>query len=298
MDDTFIVSAQEAHLRLDKLLTLHFPSYSRTYFQFLIEKECILVNGAGCKKREKVKAGDEIEICFLLTPQIPLQAQPIPLDILYEDEELLIINKPASMVVHPAPGHPTGTLVNALLYHCNNLEFSDTLRPGIVHRLDKDTTGVLITAKTLRAHAHLVNLFSERKVQKKYIAICVGNPKQGLIDAPIARHAVHRQQMDVCPTRGKEAKTKVALLSESHLLSVVECTLITGRTHQIRVHMKHLGTPILGDPIYGSLAMNKKFNTSRQLLHAHSVRFTHPLQGREIEITAPLPDDMLAYLTR
>jgi 23S rRNA pseudouridine1911/1915/1917 synthase len=289
--DQFIASEAEAVLRLDKLLAGHFPDYSRTYFQSLIERGCILVNGKPLKKREKVKAGDEIEVCFLLTEEISLEPEPIALDILYEDEDLIAVNKPAGMVVHPGPGHARGTFVHALLHHCQTLGSQDPLRPGIVHRLDKDTSGVLIAAKTSLAHTRLVSLFSERKMQKTYIAICVGAPKEGMVDAPIARHAVHRQQMTVCPTRGKEAKTRVKVLSKNEGLSCVELELITGRTHQIRVHMKHLGAPVLGDSVYGLLSANKKYNADRQLLHASCMRFFHPIHGGEIEIKAPLPSD-------
>jgi 23S rRNA pseudouridine1911/1915/1917 synthase len=294
--DVFLTTPEDCNLRLDKLLALRFPEHSRTYFQFLIERGCVLVNGLPLKKREKVQLGDEIEVCFLLTEETTLEPEPIPLDILYEDEHLIAVNKPANMVVHPAPGHPRGTFVNALLYHCKTLDSQDPLRPGIVHRLDKDTSGVLIAAKTAGAHSKLVSLFSERKMQKTYIALCIGTPKEGLIDAPIARHPIHRQQMTICPLKGKEAKTIVRILSKNATLSYVELQLITGRTHQIRVHMKHSGTPILGDPLYGSKSVNKKFNIERQLLHAACVRFPHPLHGTEIEVKAPLPADLTSFI--
>jgi len=296
--DVFISSPEEANLRLDKLLSLRFPAHSRTYFQYLIDRGCVLVNGHPLKKREKVLAGDEIEVCFLLTEEITLEPEAIALDILYEDEHLIAINKPVNMVVHPAPGHPRGTFVNALLHHCKTLDSHDPLRPGIVHRLDKDTSGVLIAAKSARAHSQLVSLFSERKIKKNYIALCIGTPKEGLIDAPIARHPIHRQQMTICPTRGKEAKTLVRIVSKNDSLSYVELQLITGRTHQIRVHMKHIGTPILGDPVYGSTLMNKKFDTTRQLLHAASIRFPHPIRENVLEIQAPIPADMAHFIDK
>jgi 23S rRNA pseudouridine1911/1915/1917 synthase len=290
--DSFLVSELQEGMRLDKFLALRFPEHSRTYFQYLIDQKCILVNGKQLKKREKIKAGDEIEVCFLLTEEICLEPQPIALDILYEDDDIIVVNKPVGMVVHPAPGHPKGTFVNALLYHCKSLGSQDPLRPGIVHRLDKDTSGVLIAAKSHLAHTRLVSLFSERKIQKTYIAICIGPPKEGLIDAPIARHPVHRQKMAICPTRGKEAKTVIKILSKQDVLSCVELQLITGRTHQIRVHLQHLGTPVLGDPVYGSPTLNKKFSTKRQLLHASKVCFSHPIHHTPMEICAPLPDDI------
>lgn len=294
--DGFIASQEETALRLDKLLALRFPKHSRTYFQYLIENGCVLVNSKQLKKREKVNAGDEIEVCFLLTEEIALEPESIPLNILYEDDHLIVVNKPAGMVVHPGPGHPRGTFVNGLLYHCKTLVQQDPVRPGIVHRLDKDTSGVLIAAKTTAAHSQLVTLFSERRIKKTYVAVCVGYPKEGMVDAPIARHAIHRQQMAVCLERGKEAKTSVRILSKHFPLAYVELQLITGRTHQIRVHLKHLGAPVLGDLVYGSDSMNKKFNTSRQLLHAMSVQFEHPIYGTPFEITAPLPEDINRFI--
>ncbi len=291
--DIFTVAPEESALRLDKLLSQHFQDYSRTYFQFLIEQGCVLVNGQRLKKRASPKAGDEIEVCFLLTPEISLEPQNIPLDILYEDEHLIAVNKPAGMVVHPAPGHPKDTFVNALLFHCQQLQGSDPLRPGIVHRLDKDTSGVLLAAKTSQCHAKLVELFSERKIQKYYFAVCVGTPKEGLIDAAIKRHPVHRKEMTVNLQEGKEAKSICRVLSKNASLSFVEVQLLTGRTHQIRVHLKYLGAPVLGDPVYGSVNANKKFNASRQLLHAGRVEFNHPMTSKPLSISAPLPLDLL-----
>lgn len=298
MESVFIATHEEATLRLDRLLAVHFPFQSRTYFQFLIEQGGVLVNGKRLKKREKVHEGDEVEVCFLLTPEIALEPEAIPLDILYEDEVLLAINKPAGMVVHPAPGHRSGTFVNALLHHCKTLSAAgwEPLRPGIVHRLDKDTSGVLIAAKTAAAHQQLVALFAERKVKKEYRALCVGLPPEGLVDAPIARHPLNRQQMDVCFERGKEAKTLIRVLSHKAPLSSLSCELITGRTHQIRVHLKHLKTPILGDPVYGSASANKKCPTPRQMLHAARLSLVHPFSGKPLELAAPLPGDFQAVL--
>ncbi len=294
--DFFTVSEQEADLRLDKLLSVHFPHYSRTYFQSLIADNCVLVNGERCKKRETLRVGDEIEVLFSLPPELSLEAEEIPLDILYEDEHLLAVNKPQGMVVHPAPGHPKGTFVNALLFHCRALESLDPLRPGIVHRLDKDTSGVLLAAKTAEAHRALVHQFAERKIQKTYCAICVGTPKEGLIDLPIRRHPIHRQQMSICFEKGKPAKSAIRVLQHAKGYSLLEIDLITGRTHQIRVHLKHLGTPIVGDPVYGSQSINKKFELTQQLLHAHRIQFLHPFQKNPIEIEAPLPETLKLFL--
>jgi len=293
LTDLFTVSSEETSLRLDKLLVSRFPKYSRTYFQFLIEQGCVLASGEPVKKRAHLDAGDEVEICFLLTPELSLTPQEIPLDILYEDEHLIGVNKPVGMVVHPAPGHPDQTFANALLFHCQHLPGNDPLRPGIVHRLDKDTSGVLLAAKTSQAHGKLVEMFSKRELKKKYLALCVGTPKEGWIDAPIGRHPVHRKEMCVLP-EGKEAKTFCRVLQTKNGLSLVEVDLVTGRTHQIRVHLKHIGAPVLGDPVYGSASVNKKFNTTRQLLHAHTLSFTHPITGKPLELTAPLPADFMA----
>lgn len=285
-----IVSDKDLDLRLDRLLTSHYPEHSRTYFQYLIENGFVLVNGHLLKKKDKPKIGDEIEVCFQLTPEISLEPENIPLNIVFEDDHLLVINKPAGMVVHPAPGHPRHTFVHALLYHCKGLPFADKLRPGIVHRLDKDTSGLLLAAKTLECHQKLISLFSERKITKKYLAICVGNPGDGTINAPIKRHKTRRQEMAVDP-EGKEAISRVKLLKIEENLSLVEVELITGRTHQIRVHMKHRGTPVLGDPIYGSESANQKYGVTRQLLHAYNLEFEHPMTRVPVKLTAPIPSD-------
>lgn len=292
----FTVSLEEASHRLDKLLSQHFPSHSRTYFQYLIEQGSVLVNGHLLKKRELAKVGDEVEVCFLLTPEISLEPQDIPLEILYEDEHIIAVNKPVGMVVHPAPGHPKDTFVNALLFHCKHLAGTDSLRPGIVHRLDKDTSGVLLAAKTSQAHAKLVELFSERRIQKYYLAVCVGAAKEGLIDAAIKRHPIHRKEMAINLEDGKEAKTVCHVLGKNDALSLVELELLTGRTHQIRVHLKYRGTPILGDSVYGSPSANKKFEPPRQLLHAHRIAFIHPFTGKPLNICARIPQDVEAYV--
>ncbi len=291
------VSPEETGNRLDKFLSLHFPSYSRTYFQYLIENQAVLVNGIPIKKREKVKEGDEVEVCFLLTQQLHAEPEAIPLDILYEDAIILAINKPANFVVHPAPGSPSGTFVNALLFHCQTLqkESFNSLRPGIVHRLDKDTTGVLLAAKSYEAHQHLIQQFTARTIEKRYLAICLGSPKEGLFSAPIKRHPIHRQQMTV-HSEGKQALTQIKVLSHNKELSLVEVSLLTGRTHQIRVHLKHLGSPLLGDPVYGSQSSNHRYRTYRQLLHATSLTFTHPITHQPLTITAPLPPDMQKFI--
>lgn len=296
--EVWFVGEEEAGNRLDKLLTERFVQHSRTYFQFLIESGSVLINGERTKKRILPKLGDEIEVCFLLTPEISLEAENIPLDILYEDEHILAINKPAGMVVHPAPGHYSGTFVNALLFHCKNLNASsDNLRPGIVHRLDKDTTGVLLAAKTTEAHQKLISLFCQRSIEKYYLAVCIGCPGNITIDDPIGRHPVRRKEMAICP-EGKEAISKCRTLLQSGNLSLVEVQLITGRTHQIRVHLKGRKVPVLGDTLYGSNSSNEKYKVHRQLLHAHRVCFTHPITGMKIDLKAPVPLDMLEVIKK
>jgi 23S rRNA pseudouridine1911/1915/1917 synthase len=236
--ETLIVNDEETNLRLDKLLALRFPEQSRTYFQSLIDKGLVLLNGLPAKKRIKPQSGDEIEVEFTLSPELSLTPEAIPLDILYEDEWLLIINKPAGLVVHPAPGHWSGTFVNGLLYHCQQLGSIESQRPGIVHRLDKDTSGALIAAKSETVQQRLVTLFSSRQVHKEYLAICVGNPGTATIEAPIGRHPTERKQMTVLREGGRHAVTQCTTLSTDGKLSVVQVNLLTGRTHQIRVHMK------------------------------------------------------------
>ena len=296
--ETFLFSEQDVDLRLDKWLSLKFPTYSRTYFQNLIDEGNVLINGELSKKRIKPKNGDEIEVCFALTPELSLNPENIPLDILYEDEDLLVINKPASMVVHPAPGHPNGTFVNALLFHCQSItkEMQDPLRPGIVHRLDKDTSGVLVAAKTSYAHRFLVQAFSDRKVKKMYRAICLSSPTTLEIHTSLARHPNKRQEMAVCEEGGKPASTLLSILAKGPHTSSLSVELITGRTHQIRVHLKHIGCPILGDPIYGQPHANTKYKAARQMLHAEKLSLPHPRTGAMLTFQAPIPSDMQLFL--
>ncbi len=292
-----IISPEEEGERLDKILSNRFNQIkSRTYFQYLIEEKRIRLNGLPVKKRMKPSAGDLVEIEFVLTPELNIQPEPIPLDILFEDDHILAANKPAGMVVHPAVGNWSGTFANALLFHCQNHFAQGDLRPGIVHRLDKETTGVILAAKSPLAHQKLIELFSLRKIYKEYLAICVGNPGHAEINAAIGRHPIHRMQMAVCDQGGKEAITFCKTLHFDGKLSFASLVLATGRTHQIRVHMKHHGTPILGDPVYGSPSSNKKYGALRQMLHARILRFEHPINGNLLELEAPLPQDIKSRL--
>jgi 23S rRNA pseudouridine1911/1915/1917 synthase len=297
-NNTFFISEDEAGERLDKILTKRFSKLgSRTYFQFLIEEGNVLVDGETIKKRVKPKVGAEVEVEFTLTPDLELEAENIPLDIIYEDESLLVVNKPAGMVVHPATGNWTGTFVNALLYHCcsafTDIErTSSERRPGIVHRLDKETSGLLVAAKTMQTQQRLIEMFAGRLIYKEYLAVCVGSPGAGKIDLPIGRHPVHRKMMAVLPDKGRAALTHYTTLAYDESLSVVRLVIATGRTHQIRVHMKHRGMPVLGDSVYGLERVNAKYDIDRQLLHAHRLRFEHPLTGTPLELEAPIPADM------
>lgn len=296
-NELLFVEEGDDSVRLDQLLVKKFPTYSRTYFQDLIERGLVLLNGEQVKKRTRPEVGDEIEIEFALPPDIDLTPVNIPLNIVYEDDDLLIANKPAGMVVHPAVGNYENTFVHALLWHCKEaLPGSDPLRPGIVHRLDKDTTGLLIAAKTSFAHAALVKSFSERAVTKKYLAITVGNPGEGEIRTLIGRDPRNRQKMAVVEENGKEAITRYRTLKTAGDLALVEVDLLTGRTHQIRVHMQHLKTPILGDPVYGSKKANEKFNTKRQLLHAWKIEMVHPKSKNMVKCEAPIPPDMILII--
>lgn len=292
--EVFCISDEEEGVRLDKVLADRFESIqSRTYFQMLIEEQHVLLNGNPVKKRTKPKSGDEVQVNFVLTPEIGLIAEAIPLEIIYEDDDILVVNKPAGMVVHPATGNWTGTFVNALLYYCKHVSSIDasTMRPGIVHRLDKDTSGLLIAAKTNLAQQRLIEMFTQRKIHKEYLAICLGNPGNGEINAPIGRHPVHRQKMTVVEG-GREALSICRTLKCDGKISLVSIVLATGRTHQIRVHLQHKKTPVLGDSVYGNGQVNLKYGALRQLLHASLLRFKHPIKGNLLEFEAPLPEDM------
>lgn len=290
---TLLITPEEEGCRLDQILASRFTNVrSRSYFQKLILQNKVLLNGEPVKKRIVPNAGDEVEIFFLLTPEITLKAEAIPLDILYEDEVMLAINKPAGMVVHPAPGNWSATFVNALLYHCQSLSSKGTVRPGIVHRLDKETSGVLIAAKSEAAQTKLMESFADRQVKKKYLAICVGKPGDGTLDAPIGRHPTDRKKMTIRED-GRPAITHFKTLAFDGKHSLVEVDLETGRTHQIRVHLKSRGTPVLGDALYG-----KREGSKRQMLHAQKLVIPHPTTGEPIEIIAPLPEDFQQIMER
>ncbi len=292
--DLFLVPKEESGQRLDKLLSKRFEDKSRTYFQYLIEEGCVFLNGKRVKKRTIVSANDEIELFFLATPEISLEPENIPLEILFEDEDLLVVNKPAGMVVHPAPGHWTSTFVHALLFHCKELRATkDNVRPGIVHRLDKDTSGCLLAAKTENAHRKLIQQFHNREIEKEYLAIAIGKTPSLTLSAPIGRHPVRRKEMCVLED-GKEAITQFELLFDLDPICLVRARPKTGRTHQIRVHLKHLSTPLLGDPVYGK---KSSIAAARQMLHAHTLSFLHPMTRVPLKLQAHIPEDMKNILS-
>ena len=281
--ESIVITSAEESLRLDKLLALRFPDFSRNYFQNLINQGFVLINGTKPKKRALPRISDEVEICFQLTPEIDVKPENIPLDILFEDEHIIAVNKPAGMVVHPAPGHPTGTFANALLGHCKGLNIpGDPCRPGIVHRLDKETSGVLLAAKTAKSHALLVQLFASRSINKTYLAITSSSPGTCTIDAPIGRHPVHRKQMAIRED-GKPAITHFEVLAKEGPHHLILCRPETGRTHQIRVHLKSCNAPVLGDKLYAK--PDPKF--PRHMLHAWKLEFNHPITQKPLYIEAP-----------
>ncbi len=292
LESSFFVYEEDKEERLDKVLFHRFPHQSRTYFQWLIKEGFVQINAKASKKSSLVQKSDEIEVHFVLCEEMELEPEDIPLDIIYEDEGIIAINKPSGMVVHPAPGNWRGTFVNALLHHCKNLERHDQLRPGIVHRLDKETTGVLLAAKTEKTHRKLVDLFSSRQMRKVYYAICIGKPPLDfVIDAPIGRSKKDRKLMDVSE-QGRHAKTRFRIKKTNGILSLLEVEIETGRTHQIRVHLKHAGFPLFGDVKYGALHAGKKWHAKRPMLHAKTLQFLHPETKNLLTIEAVIPEDM------
>ncbi len=288
------VPNEQAGQRLDRYLALALPQFSRSRLQALIRTGAVQLRGADARTRETVHAGDLVRLTVPTLEEIDAAAEEMPLEILFEDDDLLVLNKPPGLVVHPGAGNQTHTLVNALLHHCTSLSgIGGKQRPGIIHRLDKDTSGCLVVAKNDAAHQELARQFAEREVKKIYLALVSGTLKRprGMIDAAIGRHPVQRKKIAIDPRRGRTAKTDYRVLQSGSGVSLVECALHSGRTHQIRVHLHHLGHPILGDSLYGRKGM-----APRQMLHAWKLGFTHPRNEGRLFFEAPLPDDFQATL--
>ena len=292
MDESIVITAEESGERIDALLARTVPGLSRNAAQHLLEDGCVLKNGATVKKNYRCTPGDSFEVLLPELGEVPLTPQDIPLDVVYEDDDVIVVNKPRGMVVHPAPGHPDGTLVNALLFHCG-----DTLsgiggerRPGIVHRIDKDTSGLIIAAKNDFAHQFLSAQLSDHSLCREYEAIVRGGFKElsGTVDAPIGRHPTDRKRMAVTQKNSRPAVTHWEVVASYRGYTHIRCRLETGRTHQIRVHMASIGHPLLGDSVYGSPSPEK--GLTGQCLHAKRLRFVHPRTGQPVELETALPD--------
>lgn len=292
-----------AGMRIDRFLAKQFPEYSRVFFQRKIINGEALYQGEACVPKQGVKPGDEIAVDFSLPSVYELKAQDIPLEVLYEDDDILVINKAPGVVVHPGNGNNEGTLVNALLSYCDNEDFEEMIdedrRPGIVHRLDKDTSGALIIAKNYETREILKHDFMEHNVRKIYLAIILGEMPQrnGSIDLPIGRHPYNPMKRAVLADGGKEALTDYKTIASANGTSLMKVRIHTGRTHQIRVHFSHFGHPIIGDAVYGGRPRTAPYPATRQMLHAWKLMFKHPRTGLQLKIQAQLPEDFILALS-
>ncbi len=293
----FTIDADSKGTRVDKCIALKLgEEYSRTYVKALMDKDLVRVNGESVKPHYIAREGDQVFLQMPPQEKSRLEGEDIKLNIVYEDDWIIVVDKPAGMVVHPGSGNKKGTLVNALLHHCRSLPASsDESRPGIVHRLDKDTSGLLVVAKNDRALRSLSKQFQAKAVKKRYIALVMGRVEfdNGVVEVPIARHPVDRQKMDVAFAKGKNARTTYHVAERFGNFSLLRLELETGRTHQIRVHMKHIGHPILGDKTYG-----KGGEIARHALHAEMIGFSHPETGKYMEFHSPVPDDIMEVIDR
>ncbi|HJC00173.1 MAG TPA: RluA family pseudouridine synthase [Candidatus Flavonifractor merdavium] len=286
--------------RADQFLAAALPQLTRSAAQRLLEEGAVTLDGRPVKKNYKTAPGDELVVILPDPAPVDILPQDIPLDVVYEDDDVIAVNKPVGLVVHPAAGHPDGTLVNALLYHCGNSlsGINGALRPGIVHRIDRDTSGLIIAAKNDSAHLALAAQLQDHSLYREYEAVCVGNLKQdqGTVNAPIARHPTDRKKMAVNFLQGREAVTHWTVLERFPGYTHIQCRLETGRTHQIRVHMAHTGHPLLGDVVYGS---KKPWpGLAGQCLHARRLSFLHPRTGERLTLECPLPPWFQEVLTK
>lgn len=288
------------NLRIDKFLAEKMEGITRSRIQKLIEEGFVTVDGKSVKTNHKLKVGEKVEVTVPEAQQTDVVAEEIPLDIVYEDAHLLVVNKPQNMVVHPAAGNYEGTLVNALLHHCGDSlsGINGVIRPGIVHRIDKDTSGLLLVAKDDVTHNGLAAQIKEHSLTRKYIALVHGGFKQeeGTVDAPIGRHPTDRKRMCITEKNSKNAVTHYRVLQKYGEYSLVECKLETGRTHQIRVHMASIGHPVMGDKTYG--VKKEKYNLSGQLLHAKIIGFVHPVTGEYMEFETEIPERFERFLKK
>ena len=297
---TFTPDEEQKNLRIDKFLSEQLPDQSRSYLQKLLKEGNVTVNEKTVKANYKVQLSDTVQL-ELPEPESPdILPEDIPLDILYEDEDVLIINKPKGMVVHPSAGHYTHTVVNAVMFHCKEhlSGINGVMRPGIVHRIDMDTTGAIVICKNDMAHQSLADQLKEHSITRKYRALVHGNLKEdeGTIEGPIGRHPTDRKKMAINHKNGKDAVTHYKVLERFGEATYVECRLETGRTHQIRVHMASIGHPLLGDTVYGS--SRNPYHLEGQALHAMILGFVHPRTGEYMEFTAPLPEYFVKLLTK
>jgi 23S rRNA pseudouridine1911/1915/1917 synthase len=294
----FIVDADNHNTRIDKFVSKWLPDISRSRIQNLITDQYILVNNNVIKSNYKIKEHDVITMIIPKPVDSEILPEDIPLDILYEDDDLLVVNKPKNMVVHPARGHYTNTLVNALMYHCkDNLSgINGELRPGIVHRIDKDTSGLMVVAKNNKAHQILSDMLSRHEIKRDYIAIVKGEftSDTATIDAPIGRDKINRKKMAVTADNSKDAITHVKVLKKYKGYTLVKCSLETGRTHQIRVHMAYIGFPIVNDPVY----TNDTCTSFGQYLHSTSIDFNHPITGEHLHFEVDPPKEFEEFLSK
>ncbi|MGI5936298.1 MAG: RluA family pseudouridine synthase [Oscillospiraceae bacterium] len=297
---TITVTAQESGERIDALLARLLPDISRSAAQKLLESGAVTKDGRPLKKNYKVTSGESFLVEMPEPENLQVLPQDIPLEIVYEDDDLIVVNKPQGMVVHPAPGHYEGTLVNALMHHCGDSlsGIGGVLRPGIVHRLDKDTSGLIIAAKNDFAHQSLSRQLSSRSLSRVYETIVLGRIRQdsGTVDAPIGRHPTQRKLMAVTDKNSRPAVTHYEVINRYRNHTHLRCRLETGRTHQIRVHMAHMGHPVLGDPVYGRKRNQK--GLSGQCLHAKQLKFVHPRTGEQIELSCDLPEYFIKALSQ